>query len=240
MIGDEPRIQGKHMPSRISIKGVSDGLLIVLGEGDWNELHQQLLEEIDQQKEFLKGARLALDVGDLALKAAQLGKLRSEVSDRDLSLWAIISKSSITQSTAQALGLATEISKPTQELKSKEMDSNSQTGEEAVLVKRTLRSGFSLQHAGHVIVIGDVNPGAEIVAGGNIIVWGRLRGMVHAGAEGDENAVICALDLSPTQLRISGMIALAPKRRGKPKPEIAFLRDGQVEAETWQPKREKI
>jgi len=228
------------MPSSISIKGISDGLLIVLGEGDWNELHQQLLEKIDLQKEFLKGARLALDVGEQSLRAAQLGKLRSEVSERDLSLWAVISKSSITQSTAQTLGLATEISKPAQELKSMEMDSSSKPGEDAVLVKRTLRSGFSLQHAGHVIVIGDVNPGAEIVAGGNIVVWGRLRGMVHAGAGGDENAVICALDLSPTQLRISGMIALTPKRRGKPKPEIAYLQDGQVVAETWQPKREKI
>jgi septum site-determining protein MinC len=102
-----------------------------------------------------------------------------------------------------------------------------------------LRSGFSLQHPGHVVVIGDVNPGAEVIAGGDILVWGRLRGVVHAGAEGDEGAIVCALDLSPTQLRIAGQIAITPKRRGKPHPEVARLHEGQVVAEPWDPKREK-
>jgi septum site-determining protein MinC len=105
-----------------------------------------------------------------------------------------------------------------------------------VLVRRTLRSGFSLKHAGHVIIIGDVNPGAEIVAGGDVLVWGHLRGMVHAGAEGNENAVVCALDLTPTQLRIAGYIATTPKRRGKPQPETARVMDGQVVAELWNSK----
>jgi septum site-determining protein MinC len=105
-----------------------------------------------------------------------------------------------------------------------------------MLVRRTLRSGYSLKHPGHVIIIGDVNPGAEIVAGGDVLVWGHLRGMVHAGAEGDENAVVCALDLAPTQLRIAGFIAITPKRRGKPQPETARVVDGQVVAEPWNPK----
>ena len=84
-------------------------------------------------------------------------------------------------------------------------------GEGAILVRRTLRSGYSLQHSGHVVVIGDVNPGAEIIAGGDVIVWGHLRGMVHAGAEGNDDAVVCALDLAPTQLRIGGLIATTPR-----------------------------
>ena len=99
-----------------------------------------------------------------------------------------------------------------------------------------MRSGTVPEHPGHVIVLGDVNPGAEIVAGGNIVVWGRLRGVVHAGAEGDENAIVCALDLSPTQLRIAGQIALTPQRRGKPQPEVARLQDSKVIAEAWNPK----
>ncbi len=89
-------------------------------------------------------------------------------------------------------------------------------------------------------MIGDVNPGAEIIARGDVVVWGRLRGMVHAGAEGDESAVVCALDLSPTQLRIAGQIAVTPKRRGKPQPEMARISNGQVVAEPWDPKRERI
>jgi septum site-determining protein MinC len=104
------------------------------------------------------------------------------------------------------------------------------------MVKRTLRSGFVLEFAGSIVVIGDVNPGAQIIAGGNVFVWGRLRGVVHAGAEGDEEAVVCALDLSPTQLRIAGQIAITPQRRGKSQPEIARLKDGRVVAEPWNPK----
>ncbi len=108
-----------------------------------------------------------------------------------------------------------------------------------MLVQRTLRSGHSIRHPGHVIVLGDVNPGAEVIAGGNIVVWGHLRGVVHAGAAGDEAAMVCALDLSPTQLRIAGQIAVSPSRRGRPKPEIARIRKGQIIAEDWQDKRRR-
>jgi len=91
----------------------------------------------------------------------------------------------------------------------------------------------------HVVVIGDVNPGAEITAGGNVIVWGRLRGVVHAGAGGDEEAVVCALDLAPTQLRIAGHIAVSPERRKDPGPEIARIREGQLIADTWKDSRQR-
>jgi septum site-determining protein MinC len=66
-------------------------------------------------------------------------------------------------------------------------------------------------------------------------VWGRVRGTVQAGSEGDVTAMICALDLAPTQLRIANAIATSPKRRGKPEPEIAKMKDGQIVAERWKP-----
>lgn len=221
---------------KIQVKGIKDGLLIVLGEGEWPELRQALVEHVNMQAEFLRGARIALDVGNNILKAAELGGLRNELSELGLSLWAVLSNSPTTESTAQALGLATRISKPLPDRAAPPVDTNLHHGEAAILARRTLRSGFSLQHTGHVIIIGDVNPGAEIIAGGNVLVWGRLRGMVHAGAEGDETAVVCALDLAPTQLRIAGQIAITPQRRGKPQPEIARLQDGRVVSETWNPK----
>jgi septum site-determining protein MinC len=106
-------------------------------------------------------------------------------------------------------------------------------GEEAVFLQRTLRSGHKISYHGHIVVLGDVNPGAELIAGGNIIVYGRLRGVVHAGAGGDPEAVVCALDLSPTQLRIADTISVSPPRKGKTRPEIAYLEDGQVLARDW-------
>jgi septum site-determining protein MinC len=103
-----------------------------------------------------------------------------------------------------------------------------------VLWQRTLRSGQSIRHPGHVIVIGDVNPGAEIVAGGHVVVWGKLRGTVHAGATGDEAALICALHLAPTQLRIAGHITRSPEeRRRESTAEVAVVRDGQIVAIPW-------
>jgi len=233
---DYPTEEKETARPKIQIKGIREGLLITVGDGLWIDAQQALLEHIDSQLEFLRGARLALDVGNHVIKAAEMGQLRNQISERELMLWALMSNSPTTIQTAQTLGLATRIAKPRTELVSR-AETNLQSGEGAILVHRTLRSGFSLKHPGHVILIGDVNPGAQIIAGGDVVVWGRLRGMVHAGAEGDENAVVCALDLSPTQLRIADQISIPPKRRGKPQPEMASLKNGQIVAEPWDPKK---
>ena len=71
-----------------------------------------------------------------------------------------------------------------------------------------MRSGTIVDHAGHLIVIGDVNPGAEVRAEGSILVLGRLRGVAHA-AIGRDRGFIVALSLQPQQLRIGRMVARA-------------------------------
>jgi len=220
------------MQPKVQIKGIREGLLITIGDGTWLETRQALLEHVHQQADFLRGARIILDVGQREIRAADLGQLRDILSDAGLSLWGILSMSPVTEQTAQSLGLATRIgrSRPEPEAPTPE---STMSGEGAVLVRRTLRSGFSLHHDGHIIVIGDVNPGAEVVAAGDVVVWGHLRGMVHAGAEGDAGAVVCALDLSPTQLRIANQIAVTPRQSGKPHPEMAQISDGKVVAEPW-------
>jgi len=93
-----------------------------------------------------------------------------------------------------------------------------------------------IYHPGHVIIIGDVNPGAEIRAGGSVIVWGRLRGTVQAGSsELGEKAVVCALKLAPTQLRIGPYIAQGPGDEDEAEiwPETASVQDGRIVAEPW-------
>jgi len=93
----------------------------------------------------------------------------------------------------------------------------------------TLRGGQVLHHTGKIVVVGDVNPGAELVATGDILVFGRLRGIAHAGAGGDENARIFALDLSATQLRIATFIAAEQESRPRPAAaEAALARDGRI------------
>ncbi len=156
-------------------------------------------------------------------------------------MYAVLSTSPLTLAAAANLGLQTDLQRPgpTSHLAEEEDEAVDEEvpAEAALFLHRTLRSGQVLRHPGHVIVLGDVNPGAEIVAGGNILVWGHLRGVVHAGAGGDESANVCALDLAPTQLRIAGRIAVSPKRRGHVRPEMAFLREGQLVAQPWDEER---
>lgn len=217
----------------IQIKGLRDGLLVTLGDGEWSVLHSSLISHIDEKTEFFKGAKLALDVGNQELHVSEMTDLRDELSDREIILWAVMSNSPTTENTAQMLGLATRLSKlrPETPVQVKPVSSE----DSAMWVKRTVRSGVRLEYEGNVVVLGDVNPGAEVVAGGSVVVWGRLRGVVHAGATGDTDAVVCALDLSPTQLRIAAEIATTPERRSQPVPEMARLKDGHLIAEPWQP-----
>ena len=218
---------------KIDIKGIREGLLVSIGDGaSWETAEAALLNAIGKQADFFNGARVALDVGARPLKAAQLGKLRDRLSDFGITLWAVISESPKTQETARSLGLEIHLSKPRPGRVVKPLEARAE-GEEALMVRRTLRSGMRVTFPGHVIVLGNVNAGAEIIAGGDIIVWGRLKGVAHAGASGNTAAVVCALDLSPTQLRIADLIATAPPRRGNPTPEIASVKDGQVVAESW-------
>jgi septum site-determining protein MinC len=221
---------------KIQIKGVKEGLLVSLGEGEWAALEQTLLEQIRQQGSFFQGAKVALDVGNHVLRAAELGALRDKLADVGVMLWAILSNSPTTEQTAQMLGLATRLSVPKPERTVRPLDTTLE-GDNAILVHRTLRSGFRVISKGHVIVVGDVNPGAEIVAGGSVVVWGRMRGLVQAGSGGDQSAVVCALELEPTQLRIANIDYELPRKKNKSFPEIAQLQDDRVVATPWIPRQ---
>jgi septum site-determining protein MinC len=220
------------MQPKVQLKGIREGLLVTLGDGDWADLEAALYHQIEEQGDFLRGAKLILDVENHALNAATLGGLRDRLSDRGLSLWAVLSGSPVTEKNAQALGMATKIhqSKPGRDSKATDTRLD---GDPSILIQRTIRSGNSVNFDGHVVILGDVNPGGEVVASGNVVVWGRLRGMVHAGAEGNDKAVVCALDLSPTQVRISDKIVIPPADESGRGPEIAMIKNGEVVAEPW-------
>lgn len=101
------------------------------------------------------------------------------------------------------------------------------------IVRKNLRSGMGVSYDGNIVIIGDVNPGAEIEAGGNVIVMGKLRGMVHAGKFGNKETYIIASKLIPTQIRIANVIARAPEddHIDELRPEIAHLKSGHMSIE---------
>jgi septum site-determining protein MinC len=224
------------MPASVSVKGIHEGLLITPGEGNWEEAFSSLLEHLDSKPDFFFGAQAILQLGAHPLQAADLAGLRSALADRGMGLQTVLSTNEATIEAAKSLGLGTSL--PERQVKDSPF-STELRGSEAIFLQQTLHSGNSLCFPGHVTVLGDVNPGAEIIAGGSVIVWGHLRGTVHAGAEGDEGCSVCALDLSPMQLRIASHAATSPPRKAKPQPEIASLRDGRLVAEPWNPKGKK-
>jgi len=221
------------MPVSVNVKGIHEGLLISLDEGNWEEAFPSLLEHLDSKPDFFFGAKAILQLGGYDLHAADLAALRSALADRGMGLRTVLSINEATLRAAESLGIETKV--PKREVRESPFSTELQ-GSEAIFLHQTLRSGNSIRFSGHVVVLGDVNPGAEIVAGGSVIVWGHLRGTVHAGASGEEGSVVCAMDLSPTQLRIAAYVATSPPRRGKSLPEIASLREGRLVAEPWNPK----
>lgn len=103
-------------------------------------------------------------------------------------------------------------------------------------LRKTIRSGQSISSDGNIIVIGDVNPGAEIIAKGDITVWGILGGIAHAGSDGNNYARIRALKLNPVQIRIGEVFARRPDTVNLPYiqksceyiPEEAFTYKGSI------------
>lgn len=215
---------------RVTIKGIRQGLLVTLGQGEWPAVLRALESQLGENPAFFRDGKLALDVGDRSLNEAEIRDVSAMVGRHRVEMWALLSDNADTRDAARELGLVIDLDLPRESVP--ETPARAPAG--ATVVRRTLRSGQTLRHPGDIVVIGDVNPGAELVAGGDIVVWGRLRGLVHAGALGSEDAIICALDLAPTQLRIANHIARSPEeRRKRAVPEMASVRDGQIVAVPW-------
>ena len=232
-----------HTTQAIEIKGTRDGLIVVIGAGSLSGIMELLTTELASKKAFLAGSRIALNVDSRVLRIDQLAELQAIFEDNHTTLWTVLTTAEETRQAARDLGLATRLSGSHTDLNGEALDDTAvsptptpdkSAGQNALFLRETLRSGRSILHEGPVVIFGDVNPGAEILAAGDVVVWGRLRGMVHAGAFGDRDAVICALILAPTQLRIADQIAIAPDDRQRTmQPEQAFIRDGRIVAEPW-------
>lgn len=110
----------------------------------------------------------------------------------------------------------------------------------AMVVRGTIRSGEKVEHAGDLIILGDTNPGSEVIADGDVVAMGVLKGLVQAGASGDNKATVIALDILSPRIRIGTTTAAAPApnsstrgdRRGPgsriEQPKIAYVRDNAI------------
>lgn len=222
----------------IAIKGVNDGLLISLSTTEkWQSVTDQLAARIDERAEFFAGAKITIELGTRPVPKYELSSLKALLERRGLTLALVLSDSDTTRNSAQALQVLTEGNSHSESLVQAQIPdvqetapvNPEETGTQGTLFRRTLRSGRTIHSEGHVVIFGDVNPGAKVIAVGDIVIWGKLRGFVHAGVNGDESAIVCALDMSPSQLRIAGFVVTSPPdKRKKIVPEVALVRKKQI------------
>ncbi len=214
------------MASLIAIKGSKEGLRLQLDEGaPWEALLEALRDQLARSVDFFAGAQIVVDVGARAVAEEQLGQLLALMQEHNLRPEMLTSLARESRDAARSAGITPRPAPRTVPPEERG---------EAAFVWRTVRSGQIIRHHGHITVVGDVNAGAEIIAGGNVVVWGRLRGTVHAGALGDRNAVICALELVPMQLRIADLIARMPEGGAARQPEVARVEDERISVEAWE------
>jgi septum site-determining protein MinC len=227
------------MRQDIVIRGTTKtGLVILLPEeGDFAVWCQRLREKLAQGGRFFQGAEVTVQVGHRLVSQSDHEAIAAILRDSAMTLRSV-SEGGDPVAEAHAALKAAEQTRRSSTLPAAALLAESET---ALVVTRTLRSGQIVRHEGDVIVLGDVNPGATVIATGHIVVMGALRGVAHAGAAGNTAALVASTKLCPTQLRIAHVIGRAPDEQEKlqPVPEVARVRDGMivVEAPTTETKR---
>lgn len=117
-----------------------------------------------------------------------------------------------------------------------EAEGTAEGGEKSHTIHGTVRSGAVVRFPGDVHVFGDVNPGAQILAGGSVFVYGTLKGLACAGARGDAEQIILAFDMRPSQLRIGKVIQIPSQTADRPSrytPEVAWVSGGSIIIEAY-------
>lgn len=199
------------MREDIVLKGGKGGLELVINESaDFTAILEQLKEKLESAAHFFTGSTGVKVVADSKLftsdERQQLTSLLDEYGlDLNDQLTALSRPSDplAERPGAQVADIPTEYRQEPE-------------GGQTLIVTKMLRGGRKVVFNGSVVVMGDVNPGAEIIAGGNITVQGTCRGLAHAGVNGDQTATITADKLIAGQLRIAGLIARAPDNQDEP------------------------
>jgi septum site-determining protein MinC len=190
----------------------------------WNELLQHLKQRLNAGDRFWKeGTSIHLIARDRLLDARQLQAIADALSDANLHLKRVYTSRRQTAVAAATIGYSVEQLSPVTPLSQSSTESSNPLAD-PLYIQTTVRSGIEIRHPGSVVVLGDVNPGGSIVADGDVLVWGNLRGLAQAGANGNQQCLIMALRMEPTQIRIAGYVARAPESTpDQYHPEIAYV-----------------
>ena len=199
----------------IIIKGNKDGLNVVINLNryrDFTEMLDDLVEKLSKGKRFYEGADIKI-IMDL-----------SNANDKDIdNLKAILYKD---------FKMVDCILENKEDETSKVF--NGLNEGKTRFLRRTIRSGQSINYNGNIVIIGDINPGSEVSANGNVIVLGTVKGKVYAGLGGNDKAIIAAFSLQPEIIKIADIVSRAPEDSVKPEyPEVARVKDNGIIVEPY-------
>lgn len=194
----------------------------------YREAKADIVEKLAKNKAFFTGAQAKLIITGKELTKAQKSDLKRLLS-MDYDIENVDFRGSLAEQQNEVkVRQAKPADEPPAGSRQIKLISKDYFNAKSIFVSHTLRSGQRVECAGDVIVLGDVNDGAEVIAGGSIAVMGTLRGLVHAGATGRSDVVVAANMLVPKQLRISGKIAVFPQDKTADVPEIAEFKEGSI------------
>ena len=190
------------MNHAVVIKGTTYGFSVYIDEqADFATICDEVRNKFRESAKFFGNAKMAISFDGKKLSDAQQRELLDIIAENsEVHIVCVIEKNSETE----------ELHRRSLENRLQELDSSN-----GQFYKGNLRSGQVLDTETSIIIVGDVNQGATVTSKGNIIVLGALLGNVYAGAGGNENAFVLALELDPVQIRIADTIARAPDKAGK-------------------------
>jgi septum site-determining protein MinC len=197
-------VQSKH----VRIKGIKDGLVFLLDDKcPFEDLLSELRYKLEHSHQnILTGPIVHVDI--------KLGNRPVTEEDKEAVLEILKSQGNLLIRSVEAL------------------EEPGESDPDALfMMSGMIRSGQVLHHEGNLLFLGDVNPGGTISCSGDIYILGALRGMAHAGVDGNQDAIIAASLLSPTQLRIADVISRPPDEWGtrESSMEFAYLSSGAMQ-----------
>ena len=206
-------------------------LLVIPSQGEinsdlpWSETWQELKHLLKTKEHSWQTAtKVCLVARDRLLDARQLQTIAETLSDVNLSLSTVSTNRRQTAVAAATNGYSVQQNSTQPLIEQSDSEENAPNLAEPLYLQSTVRSGVEIRHQGTIVIFGDLNPGGKAIAAGDILVWGRLRGNAHAGATGNYQSRIAALQMEFTQLRIADAVARAPKSRPRRfSPELAFV-----------------
>lgn len=220
--------------SIVELKGFRDGMrLIIDPSASMEQIEHAIIERMANLGDSLSGLTMNMDLGNRSLHDEEIVRLKSLLhEDYGLEVKQIIGDA-YDEPRAEQEPQITGV--PALHGEERVYNQFDLTHEETRFIRHTLRSGQAERALeGNIVILGDVNPGAEVVAAGDIIVLGTLRGIAHAGALGNTSSIIFALNLLPTQLRIGRFITRPPaEQRRRRRAEIARVAENAIIVEDF-------